>query len=229
MSKYAFIKELLKKQGRTQRELAAYLGIEPEKLNLSLTAGKREFQQNEIFPTADFLGLDREAFMLYVAGGTDKIPPQKSSVKTKEIAPLKRKDVIEIEIFSATACCGNGIENADDKVVGFWHIPETEYREITHANPDNIKMLRVFGDSMEPTLSDGDWVLVDISRNFLDSDGLYLIKKTTALAVKRLQTTVSGDILIKSDNTKYDTERESLSVIVIVGKVIYTLKAEKVG
>jgi transcriptional regulator with XRE-family HTH domain len=229
MSKYAFIKELLKKQGRTQRELAAYLGIEPEKLNLSLTAGKREFQQNEIFPTADFLGLDREAFMLYVAGGTDKIPPQKGSVKSKEGALLKRKDVIEIEIFSATACCGKGIDNDEDNVVGLWQIPADEFREITHANPQQIKMLRVSGDSMERTLYNGDWVLVDISRNYLDSDGLYLIKKTTALAVKRLQTTVGGDVLIKSDNEKYDTEKEPFQNITIIGKVIYTLKAEKVG
>lgn len=171
---------------------------------------------------ANILGIDETELM------TDEQRIQERRISI--IGTVKpSSDTVSIAVLDARACCGNGIENADDKVVGYWHIPEMEYKEITYANPDNIKMLRVFGDSMEPTLKDGDWVLVDISRNFLDSDGLYLIKKTTALAVKRLQTTVSGDILIKSDNTKYDTEREPLSVIVIVGKVVYTLKAEKVG
>lgn len=142
---------------------------------------------------------------------------------------LASKAPVSLPIINATACCGNGIENETENVIGFWQIPRDEYRAITTAAPERVKMLKVQGDSMEDTLSDGDWVLVDASHNFLGSDGLYLIKKGTALSVKRLQTTVSGDILIKSDNSKYDTEKEPHQNVVIVGKVVYTLKAEKVG
>lgn len=210
----SIIKEKREEQRISQNELGKRVGLSQQQIN--------KIERDDNIPLKHIPAFAR-ALKIPV---TDLLP---ESFRIIKFSPALSPDTVSIAVLDARACCGNGIENADDKVVGYWHIPEIEYREITHANPDNIKMLRVFGDSMEPTLKDGDWVLVDISRNFLDSDGLYLIKKTTALAVKRLQTTVSGDILIKSDNTKYDTEREPLSVIVIVGKVVYTLKAEKVG
>ena len=210
----SIIKEKREEQRISQNELGKRVGLSQQQIN--------KIERDDNIPLKHIPAFAR-ALKIPV---TDLLP---ESFRIIKFSQAPSPDTVSIAVLDARACCGNGIENADDKVVGYWHIPETEYREITHANPDNIKMLRVFGDSMEPTLKDGDWVLVDISRNFLDSDGLYLIKKTTALAVKRLQTTVSGDILIKSDNTKYDTEREPLSVIVIIGKVVYTLKAEKVG
>lgn len=143
--------------------------------------------------------------------------------------PPKDDRTVHVAIINATACCGNGIENETENVVGFWQIPRDEYRAITTAAPEHVKMLRVFGDSMEGTLSDGDWVLVDISRNYIDGDGLFLIRMTSGLAVKRIQNSIGGKIVIKSDNKKYDNIESSAEEIPVIGKVIYTLKAEKVG
>lgn len=138
-------------------------------------------------------------------------------------------DSVSIEVIDATACCGNGIENYVENIVGFWNLPRKEYQTISHADPSVIKMLRVFGDSMEPTLRGGDWVLVDVSRNFIDSDGLFLLRMTSGLAVKRIQNTISQQVIIKSDNPKYDNISASVAEVHIIGKVVYTLKAEKVG
>lgn len=91
-------------------------------------------------------------------------------------------------------------------------------------------MLRVSGDSMEPTLKDGDWILADISRKSPDSDGIYLLQLSTGLAVKRLQGSITPDtIIIKSDNPIYNPENANLKDVIILGRVIYILKTEKVG
>lgn len=154
--------------------------------------------------------------------------------KEKKIAIISASnqvddDSVSIEVIDATACCGDGIENYVENIVGFWNLPKKEYLTISHADPSVIKMLRVFGDSMEPTLRGGDWVLVDVSRNFIDSDGLFLLRMTSGLAVKRIQNTISQQVIIKSDNPKYDNISASVAEVHIIGKVVYTLKAEKVG
>lgn len=171
---------------------------------------------------ANILGIDETELMT----DEQKIQERRISI----IGNVKpSSDTVSIAVLDARACCGDGIEVLTENVIGLWQMPKTEFQTITFANPDVIKMLRVFGDSMEPTLKDGDWVLVDTSRNYIDSDGMFLIRMSSGLAVKRIQNTITQDVVIKSDNKKYDNITAALSDITIIGKVIYTLTAEKVG
>ena len=124
----------------------------------------------------------------------------------------------------------NGIECFEENVVGCWNMPNNDFRTITTTSkPENVKLLRVKGDSMSPTIKDGDWVMADISLKQADSDGIYLLRMSTGLAIKRLQGSVKNDILIISDNPKYPTVTADSGEVSILGKVIYTLNAEKVG
>ncbi len=141
-----------------------------------------------------------------------------------------KTEYITIDIVDATACCGVGIENFQENVIGQWNMPLLEYRTIsTTSAPDNVKMIRVKGDSMVPTIKDGDWALVDTSFRAPDSDGIYLLKISTGLAIKRLQGSVGNNITIISDNPKYPPVTASSGEILICGKIIYTLSAEKIG
>lgn len=150
------------------------------------------------------------------------------SVVAEKITSLfVKSDNVVIDIIDATACCGNGIENLTEKVCGHWKLPIAEYNTITTGNPNNIKMLRVQGDSMQPTINDGDWVWVDISNNFISSDGMYLIKMHTGLAVKRLQSGLNN-IKIKSDNPTYSDITADIGEINIIGKVVYILNGRRV-
>lgn len=143
---------------------------------------------------------------------------------------FKKKDSVSIAILDVTACCGSGIDNFEENIIGQWNMPLMEYRTIsTTSNPDNVKMIRARGDSMAPTLKDGDWVLADMSFRSTDSDGLYLIRSSTGLAIKRLQGSIPGHICIISDNPKYPPQTWESGEIQILGKIIYTLSAEKVG
>ncbi len=145
----------------------------------------------------------------------------------EKIGSLFKKDEVIIEMIDATACCGGGIDNLPEKVCGQWHLPIAEFKAITNIAPECVKMLRVQGDSMIPTINDGDWVLVDISNNFVSSDGLYIIRMSTGLAVKRLQAGLSG-IDIKSDNPSYSTITAEIGEIQIVGKIVYILNGRRV-
>lgn len=145
----------------------------------------------------------------------------------EKVTSLFKKDEVTIEMIDATACCGDGIDNLPEKVCGHWHLPTAEFKTITSVAPSNIKMLRVQGDSMQPTINEGDWVWVDTSNNFISSDGMYLIKMHTGLAVKRLQSGLSN-IVIKSDNASYSDITADVGEVQIVGKVVYILNGRRV-
>ena len=58
---------------------------------------------------------------------------------------------------------------------------------------------------MEPTLRDGDYVLIDENTIF-GVNGIYAIQLGGQILIKRLQFKMDGTILIISDNTKYQSE-----------------------
>lgn len=69
-----------------------------------------------------------------------------------------------------------------------------------------LAMTVASGDGMEPTIRDGDILVVDISvATFLD-DAIYLIAKGASFIVRRVQHLLNGAILIKADNPAYASE-----------------------
>ena len=86
----------------------------------------------------------------------------------------------------------------------------------------NISVMTATSDSMLPTFSEGDVLFVNITINYYRGDGIYVIDTPGGLLVKRLQTTISGDLKVISDNKNYDPEiisRSNLESIHICGKV----------
>lgn len=148
--------------------------------------------------------------------------------------PLERRvmpsnsDSVSIDIISANPCCGAGSDYDEaDTVIGKWIMPAKDFRELTYSQPENIKQMRVIGDSMSPTIKDGDYILADTSLNTFEIDGIYLIRMLNGLAVKRLQSGLN-DIKILSDNKKYEPITASTGEVKIIGKVIKIMNIENV-
>lgn len=170
---------------------------------------------------AELLGIDEQEL-------TDLPLHRIETTKAINQALHNYPEVVQVEMLDVTACCGNGVDNVTEKMIGEWVMPLQEFRQITFAEPNNVKMLKVIGDSMMPTLKAGDWVLVDISQQNPDTDGMYLLSMVSGLVVKRLQLGIS-DFTIISDNPKYKPITASAGEVKVIGRVIYTLNAERVG
>lgn len=92
-----------------------------------------------------------------------------------------------------------------------------------HGDPRNMSLIRVSGDSMEPTLYSGDIVLVDHNRNYIDPHGgIYAIAMDDIIMIKRLQMIYPvKKIRIISDNPKYEPLEAEPEQVIINGKVIW--------
>ena len=215
----------IKERDTNYRDLSLAIGRKDSYIHQYIKYGlPAKLKEDDRRAIAQFLGIDEQEL-------TDRplTPAHMTGVAmvAEKITSLFKKDEVIIEMIDATACCGDGVDNLPEKVCGHWHLPTAEFKTITSVNPSNIKMLRVQGDSMQPTINEGDWVWVDTSNNFISSDGMYLIKMHTGLAVKRLQSGLN-DIKIKSDNTSYSDITADVGEVQIVGKVVYILNGRRV-
>ena len=84
-------------------------------------------------------------------------------------------------------------------------------------------VVRVEGDSMEPTLQESDTVLINKNANTIGAGGgIFAINWNNMVLVKRLQVNPqTNEIIIKSDNPNYDSMVVKPHEIQIEGKVIW--------
>lgn len=226
----SFLDKAILAKGMTYRELSLRIGRRDSYLHRFIKYGlPRRLEEQDRKQLSLILEVD-EQLLTDIDLSYYPVPTHMTGVAVvaEKITSLFTKgDEVVIDMIDATACCGDGVDNLPEKVCGHWHLPTAEFKTITSVAPSNIKMLRVQGDSMQPTINEGDWVWVDTSNNFISSDGMYLIKMHTGLAVKRLQSGLSN-IVIKSDNASYSDITADVGEVQIVGKVVYILNGRRV-
>ena len=129
-------------------------------------------------------------------------------------------DTEKIPVFEQFFSCGKG-----------QYVPETEYINGYIAIPEDLKTKRfeghlaaskIRGDSMEPTIFNGDTVICDDLG--YQEDGIYAINFEGQGFVKRLQR-VAGGVRIISDNQAYEAmfAKNDTEELKIIGKVHYVL------
>lgn len=83
-----------------------------------------------------------------------------------------------------------------------------------------IEAINVTGESMEPSLNDGDIIFVDITKKQYAKDGIYAIYADDVLLVKRIQNRTDGMYDIISDNNIFSNQTINKNELKIYGKVI---------
>jgi phage repressor protein C with HTH and peptisase S24 domain len=132
-------------------------------------------------------------------------PPQPLEVREKSGLGSYGAQPIPIYKLSASAGNGNGLPDATlpDALIHF--APAYMRRHFGRVG-DGFAMLYVKGDSMQPTLFDGDEIVIDTRERRVDRDGIYVVTVRADLKVKRIQVKMDGSLVIKSDNAAYEPE-----------------------
>lgn len=111
------------------------------------------------------------------------------------------------------------------QVVNFVSFDSNWVRNFLGVPPQELALIAVKGDNMEPTLSDGDMVLVDLRGNGMEDNGIYVLQFKDSLLVRRLHRKLDGSVIVKSDNTTYEPEvlsEDDADALKVVGRVIWT-------
>lgn len=217
------LKKVRESSGRTQKELATAL-------NVSLTAiqgyeAGRQIPGGNILESLARLGVD----INWLLTGEGAMNKGFSGIETREAGPAwafeqKSDEYIHVPRYEIAASAGGGAVVQSEQIVDFISFKEEWVRNSLGASAKNLALISVKGDSMEPTLSDGDLVLVDISSRTIEANAIYVLQFWGSLMVKRIQRKVDGTVVIKSDNQIYETETitgELLTQLNIIGRVVW--------
>src|SRR5699024_1756687 len=136
-----------------------------------------------------------------------------TSIKEEVAQENKRPQHIRLPILEVSPAAGAGREPMDyPAVIDYLELPESWAQHRLGRDLSKYRVLPVSGDSMSPTINDGDLVFVDTSVTSYQSNGVYVIIWHDRLLIKRLRASLSsGKIEIASDNeAAYPTESVSL-------------------
>lgn len=128
-------------------------------------------------------------------------------------------ELVQVPVMSVEASAGHGALADSEGQCGQFGFSEGWLRQSTASKPLNLSIITVVGDSMEPTLSDADEVLVDLgdAQSRL-RDGIYVLRMDGALNVKRITIEPKGRrISVTSDNKAYPSwsglDRRNITVV----------------
>ena len=120
---------------------------------------------------------------------------------------------------------GGGLVLSDHVEASMVPFPRDWLRSLVKGSFGQVFVARGEGDSMQPTLLDGDIVIVDTSQSALTSqDRLWCIGYGELGMIKRLRARPDGGIDVMSDNnavssfTAYDGEVQIIGRVVFIGR-----------
>ena len=103
-----------------------------------------------------------------------------------------------------------------------YHFRRSWIKNDLKASPSQLRIMTVEGDSMEPTLQDGDTVLVDMTRRAPSPPGIFVLDDGMGLVAKRLQHVPNSDppaVRVISDNRHYPEYERTAGEVHIVGRI----------
>jgi len=103
-----------------------------------------------------------------------------------------------------------------------YHFRRSWIKDSLKASPSQLRIMHVAGDSMAPTLLDGDTVLVDMTRHLPNPPGIFVLDDGMGLVAKRLEHIPNSDppaVRVISDNKLYPEYERTADEIRIIGRI----------
>lgn len=147
---------------------------------------------------------------------------KESGVSAATKPPANYVSVPKLNIDISASDGAEADQNEFDNIE-YYMFRQSWVRDKLQTTPEHLRMLHVTGDSMEPTLSHGDVILVDTSQTTASPPGIFVLYDGFGLVVKRAEILPSSPpaLSITSDNPQYSPYERSLDDMRIIGRVVW--------
>ncbi len=197
--------------GLTLEALGARMGTDKTTVS-KLEAGKRKM-------TSDWM--TRIALAM-------KIEPQQLMALPPEDAPEAREIergpfAVSVGEYTTRPIAGGGSSGDGELLNRHWGFPMDFVRRDLRANPSDLAILTIVGDSMAGTVEPGDKVLVDRGQVDPSPPGVFVLWDGVGLVAKRLEYVPNSEpptVRVLSDNPHYATYERASSEIEIRGRIV---------
>lgn len=132
---------------------------------------------------------------------------------------------IRVPLLANGGSMGNGDDELhDDVMVGQIVLsPDWVARRVRPTATSALRFIHAYGDSMHPTLNDGDVLLVDTGVRDPSIDGVYVLRANGRVYIKRVRQRMDGRYEVSSDNPTVKTVDvlDGSQPIDVAGRVIW--------
>ncbi len=146
--------------------------------------------------------------------------------KNLNVKLIDSSDCITVEHIHINPSCGNGTIVLAEADVTPVKIGREIIKNIWNSKPEDLKIFKASGDSMQETITDNDLLLIDLSKTDFRNGGIFLLTINNDWYIKRLRMRLTGELDIISDNPKYPIETltpDTTAEIKVIGRVIKNL------
>lgn len=158
----------------------------------------------------------------YLTGEDSCLPNEENQLTINENDKLKNLILIpHYDVYAAS-------DSVDNFAVGLVGVPAAIARTWTGVtSADNLHLIKVLGDSMEPTIPRDGVAIIDRNQVEILSDGIYCLSVRKQIFCKRIQRQLDGSLLLISDNPIYKSmtlPQEQFCDVKIIGRLVQTIK-----
>lgn len=160
--------------------------------------------------------------------------PPTTEPKTYLVAePTANYSGFFVPVFDVDGSMGKGSQlPASETIVGGIRFDESwlSQKLPNVSAKGNLAIISGRGDSMMPTISDGDLLLIDLGVDVIKMDAIYVVQRHSEVFIKRMQRRPDGVVLMISDNRAYVTFEIALSEVsdfIVLGKVLFAWNGNK--
>lgn len=210
--------ELISSRGEDYASLSRMLGRNPTYVQQFVKRGvPRRLSEDDRRKLARHFGIAER-----LLGGPDEPTAIRNLPQRSDLA-AGLPDYILIPTLDIGASAGSGAIADSEKPIASLAFQSSWVRTIASGRPEALSVIRVAGDSMLPTLADGDQIVVDTDDRERLRDGIYVLRTDDALLVKRLGVNPSTRRLsIKSDNPAYPSWDDcDPATVAVIGRVVW--------
>lgn len=127
---------------------------------------------------------------------------------------------VEVPVVAAKLGAGGGSHVVDSEVQG--HMAFRSGWLQKKGQSRDMVLMQVIGDSMEPSIREGDYVLIDQSKQEIYSGGTYALGLEDTIMVKQLDKR-PNELVILSTNPRYSSivlSGDELDTVRLIGRVV---------
>jgi len=114
---------------------------------------------------------------------------------------------------------GRGVQSR--QIVDYVAFKTEWLRRRVGIDPKSLMLIEAVSDSMAPTIDEGDLLLVDLRDPRFRHDGVYVLRASGDLPIKRIQRRPDGKLIIRNDNAAYEPTVVAADSVNVVGHVIW--------
>jgi len=210
------LRRLALERGDDYASLSRLIGRNSAYIQQFIARGSpRRLAETDRLVLAEYFGVDES-----ILGAPDRNPDSQSTVLDQD----ETANWQTVSRYAVDVSAGPGAIAEDRGALSQIAFPERWLRSISGGDIGDLSIVSVHGDSMEPTLSNGDGILVNRNDGAERlRDGIYVMRVDDALIVKRIaMNPASRRFTIKSDNADYqDWPDCDLGDIDIIGRIVW--------